>query len=193
MSVSEDHHQARTERRRNRLVAWSLLALTTLVIWGFVVQPVLSAIVAGERTIAGLESQLDRARRQAAQMPGLDARLAEVFASPQRRALYLFAADETEAQALLRQMVGSVLDDAGLEVVSVDALATARGLGGLDETTVRVRLRGGLAGIQQALYRLEEARPLLILTNMNIRSRTRRAGDAPPLEVEMDVSGFRPP
>jgi hypothetical protein len=190
MTDMGNHHQGQLDRRRTRIVAWALVALAALAVWGVAAQPLLGSLARSEREIAQLAAQVADLRQQSGQLPELAGRLAAVTEDRDRQALFLGGEDAPAAQEALRRLVSDVLEGAGLEIVSLETLATTGRRGSLTERAVRVRLRGELSQIHEAVYRLEAGRPLLIIANASLRVRTRRSGNVSPLEAELDVTGF---
>ncbi len=105
----------------------------------------------------------------------------------------LLPADSSDAQAIAL-LQGSLKGAAataqveiqGLQVLQTDTLAGAKRVG------VRLKGRGGIAGLDRLLYAIEASRPLLYPDNLQIQAHGRDAGAAQDvLDFQLDVSAFR--
>jgi hypothetical protein len=90
-------------------------------------------------------------------------------------------------ESLKSAAAASAVEIQGLQVLQPETLPGAIRLG------VRLKGRGDIAGLDRLLYAVEAARPLLYPDNLQIQSRASQPSAAPPpLDFQLDVSGFKP-
>lgn len=159
---------------RRRACAALLLAilLPPLVLAGTIVAAWVSQMQSLER---GLQDDLDRLRhyqRLLATLPALRAALEQEQANDAFKANYFDAQTQAIAGAQLQSEVQEMVRSAGARPVSTQILP------GDDSdvpprVSVRIQLQGTTAQLFDVLYRVEAARPFLVVDQMSIRSQAR--------------------
>ena len=139
--------------------------------------------------------QLARLRGLAATLPELRRRLEILHKDKSMQAFYLPAADAALAGVALQRRVKGIVEQAGGNLQSIQVLpaTTERGM---RKVAVRVRFRALAGALGQALFQIEDGRPLLFVDRLAVRAPAarRRRGKGPvrvaPLNVDMDVHGY---
>lgn len=98
---------------------------------------------------------------------------------------------DAEAIAVLQETLKRAAATAGVEIEDI-AVLPPESLSGARRMTVRLKARADIGGINRLLYAIEASRPVLYPDHLAITTPTAiRAAGAPPLEFEVDVSGFK--
>ena len=148
-----------------------------------------------DREIERRTDQLARLRGLAATLPELRRRLEVLRKDKSMQAFYLPAADAALAGVALQRRVKGIVEQAGGSLQSIQVLPTASE-GGMRKVAVRVRFRALAGALGQALFQIEDGRPLLFVDRLAVRAPAarRRRGKGParatPLNVDMDVHGY---
>jgi hypothetical protein len=170
----------------SRWVAVSWLAATLLVALLVVVLPLVSAY----------DEALGRYRLRQQLLISLRAAASDGRAiaapAPDSGALMLPIGSDSAAIAALQERLAQLLGAAGAQASSVEALP-ALPLAGTRQIGVRAQFAADTPGLAAILHGIEDARPLLIVTALNVRARSSRAVGTPnPLDVEIELYGFKP-
>ncbi|MGQ0676965.1 MAG: type II secretion system protein GspM [Rhodospirillales bacterium] len=124
-------------------------------------------------------------------------------ANPQAMVELLLAGNtDAAATAALHDRVRELVAATRATLISIQALPSAEagaqsGQSASPPTAprrigLRVQFAADLPGFQRVIHALEGGRPAVVVTNLYLRARTSRAaGDANPLDVQMDLVGFR--
>ena len=99
---------------------------------------------------------------------------------------------DAQAAALLQEMLKRAAAAAQVKIEGIQVLQPET-LAGASRMTVRLKARADMAALDRLLYAIETSRPLLYPDNLQIQSRAApKAAVPPPLEFQLDVSGFTP-
>jgi general secretion pathway protein M len=190
-------------QRRTCILALSALVLLPLVIAGFIAMSWLEEM---NRLDDAIEADLDRLvryERLVATLPALRAALEEEKADDSYKAFYFDAETPNIAGAQLQSEVQEMVRAAGARPVSTQILP-----GDENEDPPRVRVRIQLQGttdqLFDVLYRVESARPYLMIDQLSVRSqarsnrnfgrrsvrRSREPDDQGQLTVRLDIFGY---
>lgn len=162
-----------------KIVALLLLALLALLVDAGL-QPLRDSRAETARELAQARATLARYRA-----------VADDTSRPVDTAQALLAgASVSQAAAALQAQIKAAASAAGARLDSVEALNTvAEG-----RLVLRARLTADTKSLQAMLYRLEAARPVLLIDQLYVRGRTGRAeGAGLNLDVRFDVIGFPEP
>jgi hypothetical protein len=182
-------------RPLQQIAALALLALLLALLYGAAVQPVLQRQAADRQRLEQARATLARNQalleRKAAILAELESRRAARPAAP----LHLSGASPSQAAAALQALIKEAALAAGTRLDSVEALSGERArVDGPARLVVRARLTADTRSLQAMLHRLEAARPLLLVDQLYVRSRSGRTEDARlHLDVRFDVTGFLGP
>lgn len=193
-------------RRAHCALAWVLLLLVPVALAVGIAWPWADRLAALDGEIDSTRNQLERYQRLVATLPRLRAELDQVNQNQSFKAFYFSAATHALAGAALQQKVQDMVKEAGARLVSTQILPATPNE---EPPTVRVRiqLQGSTDQLLDVLYKIEEARPLLFVDQLSIRSmvqperpaandqvrRVRRARPKPAtddLTVRVDVFAF---
>ena len=190
-------------RLRSRLSRCALSLLGTvlavvLVVAGVVV-PWFDRNQRYEEEIDKLTDQLGRYQRMLASLPGLQTTLEQIKADPALGSLYFEGETANLAAAALQNRLKQIVEGAGGALVSSQLLPT-HDQSGNSTVNVSLRLSCSTEELQEILYKIESARPLLFIDTLSVRSQQRRRSvtgrrGQPPevardLSVRVDVYGY---
>jgi general secretion pathway protein M len=190
-------------QRRTCILALSALVLIPLAAVALITVSWLQAMNRLDDAIDADLDRLARYQRLVATLPGLRAALEEEKADDSYKAFYFDAETPTIAGAQLQSEVQEMVRAAGARPVSTQILP-----GDENEDPPRVRVRIQLQGttdqLFDVLYRVESARPFLLIDQLSVRSQARagrsfaRRGVRGPqqpdeqdqLTVRLDIFGY---
>lgn len=152
-----------------------------------------------EEEIDKLTDQIERYQRMLASLPGLQATLEQIKADPALGSLYFEGETANLAAAALQNRLKQIVEGAGGALVSSQLLPT-HDQSGNSTVNVSLRLSCSTEELQEILYKIESARPLLFIDTLSVRSQQRRRSvtgrrGQPPevardLSVRVDVYGY---
>ena len=169
------------------LVAAGLLFFT--LVW-----PALSTRAAFHERLELLQFQQQKFTAAAARAPALEKELETLAGVKTDQGGFLEEKPRDLAAADLQQLLASLIEQSGGELISTQVLQEIENESVFPEITVKVYLRGATESLQELVYRLEINRPLLLLDNLLVQKR--RLGDpgsrneADELEIRFDVTAF---
>ena len=182
--------------KQRRLLALVILALTLGVVFSVTVLPVLLANQHYQDTIAAQESRLQQLQRAAAIGDTLQPQYEQLKRWQTSDAQYLKSNSAALAAAELQRLVKRILVAKKAQVVSTQILAT-RQEEGFDRVSLKIRIRGELENIVQAIHVIETGDPFVFLDNFSVRaSRGRRVrgqvATLQTLDIDMELIGYMP-
>ena len=182
--------------KQRRLLALVILALTLGVVFSVTVLPVLLANQHYQDTIAAQESRLQQLQRAAAIGDTLQPQYEQLKRWQTSDAQYLKSNSAALAAAELQSLVKRILVAKKAQVVSTQILAT-RQEEGFDRVSLKIRIRGELENIVQAIHVIETGDPFVFLDNVSVRaSRGRRVrgqvATLQTLDIDMELIGYMP-
>lgn len=145
--------------------------------------------------IERLTDQLERYRRLAATLPGLEGSLARIENDPALGSYYLPGQTDTLAAAELQNQLKQMVESSGGTLVSSQLLPSTD-QEDVHSVSVSLRLNCSTDQLFDILYKVESARPLLFVDTLSVREQRRRrrrgqeeesAGD---LSIRIDVYGY---
>jgi len=149
--------------------------------------------------IQRLTDQVERYRRMAATLPGLQATQGKVADDPAIGSFYLAGQTANLAAADLQNRLKQMVEGSGGTLVSAQLLP-AHEQGGSQMVSVSLRLNCTTEALFDILYKIENARPLLFVDTLSVREQRRRsarpARQTQPeeairdLSVRLDVFGY---
>ncbi|WP_242518300.1 type II secretion system protein GspM [Halochromatium roseum] len=193
----------RLSQRQTCIALLSALVLLPLGLALLIALGWMSQLQTLERGIQDDIDRLQRYQRLLATLPALQAELEAEQANDAFKAFYFDADTPSIAGAQLQSQVQDMVRSAGARPVSTQVLPT-------DEAEVpprvrvRIQLQGTTDQLFDVLYRIESARPFLLIDQLSIRSQARssqpqrrrpiRSAPAPAnqdqLTVRLDIFGY---
>jgi len=162
-----------------------------------VVSPVLDLYSQREATLADRRMLAPRLSAAAAELPGLQARLAELQATATTRKIALDGASDAIAAANLQSRIEELAASAGVTISSTEGIA-AENRGGYRRIGLRLAINGDYDAIIKLLGAIETTAPPLVLNNLQFHGSMRQIGQPPMgqpqtsrLDAGVEVYGFR--
>jgi len=190
-------------QRRTCILALSALLLLPLVILALIATTWLEQLGSMDNQIQDDLDRLVRYQRLVSSLPGLRAALEQEQSNDSYKAFYFDADTPAIAGAQLQSEVQEMVRAAGARPVSAQVLPSDDND---DPARVRVRiqLQGTTEQLFDVLYRIESARPFLLIDQMSVRSqarsdrsfgrrsvrRSRQPDDQGQLTVRLDIFGY---
>jgi len=151
-----------------RLLALGLLATCVLVVFQFVLMPLLEASrLHGER-VAMLRSQLHAMEALIAARPALEQGVAALEADKVLQTLTLVAEGSAIGGAQLQGQLTSILTDAAASVSSAQLLPDEKA-GPLTRIRLQMVAETEMQGLVKVLHAIGGARPLLVIERLSVR------------------------
>ena len=185
---------ARISPPLQRLAALSILMLLAGAVVTGIVEPLVSAYLDAQRTVARQQAAISHTRLVGADAETLRAELARLRSQPQAIPGMLRSTNDSLAAAELQNRLKAAIDAAHGELRSVQPLPS-RVEGVLRRVAVRGQARLRIAGLRHALYDLESSSPMLFLDNVEIEARPDKSGrpgaaEDPNLDLRFDLYGY---
>jgi general secretion pathway protein M len=189
---------ASLKQGNSKLTAGLLLVISLLLVYLLCFHWFILRHLDYSEEISGLDAQLDRYRKVAAQKEQVEEQLQLLQNRRTESNLFLEEGDFNEAAAAmserLNQMLGSFADE-NCQIVSRQPVR-ARVVERFEKVTVNVRMRCDIEDLMQMLYSLETGVPMIFAEELTvIKPRTRRrsnqavANDG-SLDIRFNMSGY---
>lgn len=177
---------------QGRLLALTLLFATFAAAYFLLVAPWYYLYSVREARIARERTLLVKLNAVADELPRLHASAAKLRSAVDSDKLTFEGASDSIASAALQMRVEQSAGAAGVTVGSSEIIP-ARARGSYHRIGLRLLLSGSYENLIRLLVRLEAATPSLVIDDLQIRGLQRRLGigGALPLDVSLEVSGFR--
>jgi len=190
-------------QRRTCILALSALLLLPLVILALIATTWLEQLGSMDNEIQDDLDRLVRYQRLVATLPGLRAALEQEQSNDSYKAFYFDADTPAIAGAQLQSEVQEMVRAAGARPVSAQVLPSDDN-DDPPRVRVRIQLQGTTEQLFDVLYRVESARPFLLIDQMSVRSqarsdrsigrrsvrRPRQPDDEGQLTVRLDIFGY---
>ncbi len=182
----------------HRLTALVLLVLVIGLGYGLVDQVWMGQYRHYQAHAERLQDRLHNLQRLATARPELEKAILSIRDDPRTVAYFLPPAPPTLAAADLQQRVKSLVEGAGGNLLSVQALPVIEE-GGVVRVAVGVTLQGDMGALQKTLHGLESQVPLLFVDHLEVTARQFRPrlpdGKVAPynriqLNGQFEVSGY---
>ena len=166
----------------SRLLALALLlALVGVIVLGLAL-PYAETLAAWRESADSRQTALDRTRAVVAAPRPEPASLA---------GLVLPAGSDAQAASSLQEIVKGFAGANGIALAGVQVLPGGE-IQGVIRVALRIRGSGALEGIQRFLHAIEDSRPVLVIEQLRLQSRSLKGASAQdPLELQLDVAGYR--
>jgi general secretion pathway protein M len=189
---------ASLKQGNSKLTAALLLVIALLVVYLLCFHWFILRHLAYSEEISGLDDQLNRYRRVAAQKEQVEEQLQVLQGRRSESNLFLEEGDFNEAAAAmserLNQTLSSFADDS-CQIVSRQPVR-ARVIERFEKVTVNVRMRCDIEDLMQMLYTLETGVPMIFAEELTvIKPRARRRSrqvvvDDGLLDIRFNMSGY---
>ncbi len=176
----------------SRLAALTILILVLATLGVGVGAPLAHRYRASVQEIEGSLRSLEVNRRVARREAVLRGTIERLEENRALDGLMLPAGSDGAAVAAMQNRLQSIIGDAGAQLTSTQVLPVEPGPG-TRRIGLRLQFAADIDGLRRILHALESGRPAAVLDNLSVRGRTARAiGAVNPLDVRVDVYGFKP-
>ena len=186
------HTLNKTQRQR---LALTLLAVVVLLLLSAIAWPVWSANRAYESRIAQLQVRLERLRSTIEAAEELRPQYQRLMQSQEATGHHLKSDTEAVAAAELQRIVKIITTSNETQILSTQILPASEEQDFV-RIALRVRLRGPLDGIVQAIYDIESNPTFLFLEKLSIRDgakrRTMRSNAVNQFDADFDLTAYMP-
>src|SRR5215469_2905439 len=181
----------------NRAAALGILALLPAAAYFGVILPLRDDYQQTEASIAQSRDALERYRYIAAALPERQAEMTALHQRAPARAGFLQGSNEMLVAAQIQNRLKALVEAAHGELRSTQILPPQEDEH-LRRVAVRCQMELTMGAVQQVLYGIETAYPLLFIDNLDMRAHTQRRREAPPdqepkIDVRFDVYGYMSP
>ncbi len=153
-----------------RMAALGLLLLTLLGLYILVDRLIVDKYQYYRTHVEQLRDRLQRLNGMLATRQTLEAQIQQINQDNSVDAFYMKSASPTLAATELQQLVRGTVEGKGGNLVSTQILPV-KTEGSFSRVAIKVQMTGNTEALQQVLYELESARPLLFIGNLQIRAR----------------------
>lgn len=183
----------------SRILAVMLVLLILAAVWRLAIQPAWSAWREDSEVIETTREAIARFKGVAQSRDALLRSLEVVRSNPALKGALMNASTPTLAAAQLQQQLKATVEAAGGSMVSSQVL-DGQPDGTFVKVRVNVRMTLSVPQLQQVLYELESQRPVLMVDELLILSRTRSSRSSrrkavaakTNLDVRAQLSGYMP-
>jgi general secretion pathway protein M len=182
--------------RRGQLLAAALLVLVLGSLYFLAAAPLVELYRQRAARLDDGRLLLPRLEAVADGLPALRARVAELRAAARTRKVTIEGASDAIASANLQSRIEALAAAAGATIGSTESLPVET-RDGYRRIGLRFALNGPYETLVRLLAKLEEARPPLVIDNLQVHGILRRPGLPQPgaenigLDAGLDVYGFR--
>ena len=153
-----------------RMVALGLLLLTLVGVYMLVDRLIVDRYRYYRTNVEQLTDRLQRLNGMLATRQTLESQIQQINQDNAVDAFYMRSASPTLAATELQQLVRDTVEGKGGNLVSTQILPV-KTEGKFSKVAIKVQMTGNTQALQQVLYELESARPLLFVGNLQIRAR----------------------
>lgn len=180
---------------RQKQVALGLLLVVVLAVLSVTVLPVWRVNAGYDAEISRLQSRLASLQASSEADEALRPELERLVATHSRSGHHLKSDTEAVAAAELQRIVTNLAAENSVQILSTQILPASEE-GDFIRISLRVRARGTLEGISEALYDVESNLTFLFLDSVSIRAgarrRLQRSTTDNQFETDFDLSAYMP-
>jgi len=175
-----------------RVLALAILGAAIGLAYLGIISPLWSMYRQGDATLSDRRLLMPRVELLAQEVPTLRARRAELKAAGTARGVTLDGASDALASANLQSSLGQLAAANGVTIASTEAIA-AEDRGAYRRIGLRLVVNGRYASIVKLLGAIEEAKPPLVLGNLQVHGLLRgvEVRTDYPLDTRFEVCGLR--
>ncbi len=180
---------------RQQQSALAILTVVALLAVSAIVWPVWSANAAYEARVTQLHTRLEQLRSSAEAAEALRPQYEQLIRSQTSAGHHLKSDTESVAAAELQRIVKSITTSNAAQILSTQILPASEERDFV-RVALRVRLRGPIGGIVQAIYDIEANSTFLFLEKLSIRDgakrRTMRSNATNQFDADFDLIAYMP-
>ena len=179
---------------RGRLVALGILLIPAILVFEYVLSPLIDRYTALNSDIVELEQDIVRYRTLLTELPGLRSTIEDINTKRPLAPYLLDGDNQALAAASLQRRLQQTATRLGVRVISL-RVQPPRLAGPLERIAVEARLQSSLDALHDLLIDIEAGTPTTFVDNMSIsvRAARGRAESASYLDVGFTTYGFRTP
>jgi len=180
---------------QHALLSTSILVLGLLFLYYLLVSPALVSRSNFDERRDELELQLVKYKKAEQQLVQLKNQISQLNNNSSQKAYFLENKPDTLAAADLQKRLKTLIESHNGQIVSTQPMIDQDN-DLFSKVTVKLHMRGNINTLQETLYALEFATPLLFIDNIIIQNRVRRSAsrrnqpNADQLEIRLDVTGY---
>ncbi len=177
------------------LLSISILLLGLLFLYYLFVSPALVSRSNFNERYDELELQLAKYKKAEQQLVQLKNQISQLNNNPSQKAYYFENKPNTLAAADLQKQLKILIESHGGQIVSTQPIDDQDN-DLFPKVTIKLHMRGNINTLQETLYALEFATPLLFIDNIIIQNRVKRSAsrrnqpNADQLDIRLDVIGY---
>lgn len=181
-----------------RIMALALLVGLVLLVTAVGILPLVESVRTTDEALEHNRAMIARMSRSTARRDTYDAQIDVLLTRINESGLYIRADTEPLAAAAVQELLKRAVGLHGGELRSIQSLPSLRE-DDLTRIGLRVVMTGALGSMVHVLYALESGEPFLFVSDLQIKSTTRRRrrnAEEPPhetLSIRFDVFGYLPP
>lgn len=187
----------RLSNQQQHVLALGILGILLLMIYSFVIAPVLTKYQTENQQIETLTDQLQRYKRLSDSREYETGLLKKVKQDSPLKSFFLEGETRSVVSAKLQQKLKQVVAQTGGQIVSTQGLPQTTGnTQSIPSVTLKVQLKAGIDELKELLFAMETSRPGLYVENLSISSSPVRNSSyakrqvMPPLDIRFNLTGY---
>ena len=187
----------RLSNQQQHVLALGILGILLLMIYSFVIAPVLTKYQTENQQIETLTDQLQRYKRLSDSRDYEAELLKKVKQDSPLKSFFLEGETRSVVSAKLQQKLKQVVAQTGGQIVSTQGLPqTTDNTQSIPGVTLKVQLKAGIDELKELLFAMETSRPGLYVENLSISSSPVRNSSyakrqvMPPLDIRFNLTGY---
>lgn len=183
-------------KSQRRWLAFSLLILVIIILVVTIIWPIFNQAAQNRQKIDSLTMRLQRYKEVAARKKQVIEKLDTIKTKQNKNNQFFKQQSYSLASAELQQLVKDAINQAGGLVTSTQVIA-AKNEGQFAHVGIRVQLSSTIAALKDILYKVESARPILVVDSLRIRAskgkydrKLRKRVETDQLTITLEVSGY---
>ncbi len=183
-------------KSQRRWLALSLLILVIIILLVTIIWPIFNQAGENRQKIDSLTMRLQRYKEVAARKNQVIEKLDAIKTKQNKNNQFFKQQSYSLASAELQQLVKDAINQAGGLVTSTQVIA-AKNEGQFAHVGIRVQLSSTIAALKDILYKIESARPILVVDSLRIRAskgkydrKLRKRVETDQLTITLEVSGY---
>jgi general secretion pathway protein M len=175
--------------RTSKLLAVALLVGAVALGYELIFAPLMQLYASRQAQITLLATRAGRIIAQSRDVPALKAELGGLAEQTGHVVPFWPGATDAVAAASLQERVKSLLQSEDTVIGSAEVLPPTVE-GGVHKITLKVRFDGEIDQVERVVHAVETMSPALMVDHLTIRNSEVAQSSAPPLSVELQVSGL---
>lgn len=176
--------------RRGRMIALALLAIVTLLLTRFVLQPSIRYYQDSREEVADMRHEIAQLERLLARTPVLKRQAERLALGNSLDVLTLEGDSATLAAADLQEYFQEIARRSALQITSLRVRSAEEPRFG-QRLSLEARLQGEIGGLRNLLFSIAHATPYLFIERLSIRSRaSRRRNTVQNLDIQINLHAY---